>query len=278
MLIDSHCHIQALAAGDQDAVLERARARGVRGFLVPATRLEEADDVLDLCVRHEDVVCALGVHPHDASSWRAGDRERLAGLLREESVVAVGECGLDFHYDNSPRTTQEDVMREQWGLAIEHDLPVVVHNRDSDPTMLRILHEPSFRALKADFHSFAGGAEMARELLERGHYLGVTGMVTFKRADNIRELVEMVPEDRLLVETDTPFLAPEPYRGKQNEPAWVVEVATRAASVRNESVEALGRATTENFLRLFKKASSLRRRLESDVARDESGQIPANQG
>lgn len=250
-LIDSHCHLQSLPADERDRALDEARERGVTGFLVPATRLDEADDILDLCRYHADVWCALGVHPHEASSWADGDDRRLRELLDEPQVVAVGECGLDFHYDNAPRDVQERVLRTQWELAIDAGLPAVVHNRDSDEAMLAVVGDPGFAALAADFHSFAGSLAMADELIARGFYLGVTGMVTFKRADNIRQILARIPDDRLLVETDTPYLAPVPHRGKPNRPAWVVEVAARVAEERGWTPEATGRRTTDNFHALF---------------------------
>lgn len=255
-LIDSHCHLQSLPPGERDEALDRARARGVAGFLVPATRLDETDEILDLCRRHSDVWCALGVHPHEASSWQPGDAQRLDSLLGESGVVAVGECGLDFHYDHSPRADQVEVMLEQWGLALQRGLPVVVHNRDSDEAMLQALMRPECAELRADFHSFAGHLDTAASLIERGFYLGVTGMVTFKRAENIRTIVRAIPSDRILVETDSPFLAPAPHRGKPNEPAWVVEVAQRAALERGESLDVLGEQSTANFRRLFSRVPS----------------------
>ena len=250
-LIDSHCHLQSLDPGEREAALDEARDRGVGGFLVPATRLDEAEGILDLCRRHDDVWCALGVHPHDADSWRPGDGRRLAALLAEPDVLAVGECGLDFHYDNSPRETQIAVFRRQMELALEADLPVVVHNRSSDEAMLETVLRDELADLRADFHSFAGSLEMARALIERGFYLGVTGMVTFKRAENIRAILAEIPPDRLLVETDTPYLAPVPHRGRPNRPAYVVEVAVKVAELAGEAVEAVARRTSDNFSRLF---------------------------
>ena len=254
-VVDSHCHLQSLEAGDRERALDAARERGVAGFLVPAIRLDDADLLLELAHRHRDVWCALGVHPHEAASWRPGDRERLRGLLADPKAVAVGECGLDFHYDHSPRELQLTAMREQWELAIELDLPAVVHNRDSNETMLAAVREPEFTGLQADFHSFAGGLPMARDLIGRGFYLGFTGMITFPRADNVREVIPDLPPDRELVETDTPYLAPVPYRGKPNRPAFVVEVCRRLAEERGESYEATARRTSENFFRLFAKAA-----------------------
>jgi TatD DNase family protein len=254
--IDSHCHLQSLPPDERESALDRARERGVRGFLVPAIRLDEADDILAFCHRHPDVWCALGVHPHDASSWQPGDRERLRSLLADPKAVAVGECGLDFYYDHSPRDVQDRVLREQWELALELDLPVIVHNRDSNDEMLALFREETFRGLKADFHSFAGGLEMARGLLERGAYLGLSGMITFPRADNVREVIPILPPDRCLVETDTPYLAPVPYRGKPNRPAYVVEVAECLARETGETPEQVARRTGEAFFRLFAKAAA----------------------
>ena len=170
--------------------------------------------------------------------------------------IAVGECGLDFHYDHAPRATQLAVLREQWSLAVELELPAVVHNRESNEAMLAALAEPGFEVLQADFHSFAGGLEMARDLIARGFYLGFTGMITFRAAENVREVIPHLPPDRELVETDTPYLAPVPYRGKPNRPAYVVEVARRLAEERAETYDATAQRTTANFFELFRKAGA----------------------
>lgn len=254
MLIDSHCHLQSLDPDDRERALDEARERGVRGFLVPAIRLADAPELLALCQRHPDVWCALGTHPHEAAGWREGDAERLAELAADPKCVAIGECGLDFHYDHAPRDVQGGVMREQWRVAIDLGLPVVVHNRESNEAMLAAVAEPEFAALQADFHSFAGGLAMAGELIPRGFYLGFTGMITFRAADNVREVIPHLPPDRELVETDTPYLAPVPYRGKPNRPAYVVEVARRLAEERGETYEETCRRTGENFGRLFARA------------------------
>ncbi len=255
-MIDSHCHLQSLSADERERALDAARRRGVRGFLVPATRLDEAEDILALCHRHADVWCALGTHPHEAATWGAGDAERLAGLLADPRAVAVGECGLDFHYDHAPRPVQLAVMREQWLLAVELGLPVVVHNRDSNEAMLGAVEEPAFAGLAADFHSFAGGLAMAGRLLARGFYLGLSGMITFPKAGNVREVLSILPADRALVETDTPYLAPVPYRGQPNRPAYVIEIAHCLAAATGEAPETVARRTSENFFRLFAKAGA----------------------
>ncbi len=254
VLVDSHCHLQSLEPDERERALDAARERGVRGFLVPAIRLEQAEEILALCHAHDDVWCALGVHPHDAQSWQEGDEDRLRSLLADPKAVAVGECGLDFFYDHAPRDVQDRVMRAQWRLACELDLPVVVHNRESNEAMLEVVRDPEFAALRADFHSFAGGLAMARELVERGFSFGFSGMITFPKADNVREVLAILPPDRALVETDTPYLAPIPYRGKPNRPAYVVEVAERLAREAGESFEATCQRTGENFFRLFSKA------------------------
>lgn len=251
MLVDSHCHLQSLDPDDRERALDEARERGVGGFLVPAIRLAEAEELLALCHRHPDVWCALGTHPHHAADWGEGDAERLAALAADPKCVAVGECGLDFHYDHSPRDVQGRAMREQWRVALALGLPVVVHNRESNEAMLAAVAEPEFAALAADFHSFAGGLEMAEALIARGFYLGFTGMITFRAADNVREVIPLLPPDRELVETDTPYLAPVPHRGKPNRPAYVVEVARRLAEERGETYEETCRRTGENFRRLF---------------------------
>jgi TatD DNase family protein len=252
-LIDSHCHLQSLPPAERERALDHARERGVNGFLVPAIRLAEAEDILAFCHRHPDVWCALGVHPHDAGTWQPGDRESLRALLADPKAVAVGECGLDFYYDHSPRDVQGRVLREQWELAVELGLPVVVHNRDSNDAMLAAVREPAFKSLEADFHSFAGGVPMAEELIARGFYLGFTGMITFPKAGNVREVIPLLPPDRCLVETDTPYLAPMPYRGKPSRPAYVVEIAARLAEETGETFEDVCRRTGENFFRLFGK-------------------------
>src|SRR6185295_2032342 len=255
MLIDSHCHLQSLEPDDRERALDEARARGVRGFLVPAIRLEQAEEIRALCHAHEDVWCALGVHPHDASSWQPGDDRRLFELLADSKAVAVGECGLDFFYDHAPREVQESVLRAQWEIACELDLPVVVHNRDSNEAMLEIVRDPAFASLRADFHSFAGGLDMARELIERGFTLGLSGMITFPKAGNDREVIPILPPDKVLVETDTPYLAPIPHRGKPNRPAYVVEIAARLAEETGETFEQVAERTGENFFRLFSRAA-----------------------
>ncbi len=252
--IDSHCHLQLLPPNEREAALDAARERGVCGFLVPAIRLDEAETLLHFSHQHADVWCALGVHPHAAASWQPGDEKRLAELLQDPKVVAVGECGLDFYYDHAPREQQIAVLRQQFELALGLDLPVIVHNRDSNEEMLAVIRRPELTRLSGDFHSFAGGLEMGRELAARGFHLGMSGLITFKRADNVRAVLPFVPQEQLLVETDTPYLAPIPYRGQPNCPAYVVEIAARLAQELNLSLVQICEKTSENFFRLFQRA------------------------
>jgi TatD DNase family protein len=254
-LVDSHCHLQYLDPDERAAAVARARARGVDGFLIPATRLDQAEELIAWCRSHENTWCALGVHPHDAASWKAGDERRLADLVADPHVVAVGECGLDFYYDHAPRAVQEEVLRAQWRVAVAAGLPAIVHNRDSNERMLAILAEREFAALRADFHSFAGGVEMARTLVARDFAFGFSGMITFAKADNVREVIPLVPRRRLLVETDTPYLAPVPHRGKPNEPAFTCEIAERLGRELGLELDEVAELTTRNFFELFPRAA-----------------------
>jgi TatD DNase family protein len=257
VLIDSHCHLQHFAVDERRAAIGRARARGVEGFLIPAVRAEEWDELLVFCEHEPGVWCALGVHPHDAASWTDDHPRRLRDLLAHPCAVAVGECGLDFHYDHAPREVQERVFRAQIEIALELGLPVVVHNRDSNDAMTTVVGDPAHRGLKVDFHSFAGGRAMARVLLALPLDLafGISGMVTFPKADNVREVLPEIPRERLLVETDTPYLAPVPYRGQRNEPAYVVETAERLARELAMPAAELADLTTTNSHRFFERAS-----------------------
>lgn len=254
-VVDSHCHLQLIEPDELDDVLRAARDRGVRGFLVPAITLDDADRLLELCARHDDVWCALGVHPHEAKRWGRGDAERLHDLLGEPGVVAVGECGLDFYYDNSPREQQVKAMREQWDVALDVGLPVIVHNRESNEKMVEIAELPAYAELRADFHSFAGGLEMAKALAsDDRHVFGLSGMITFPKADNVREVIPELDRSRILVETDTPYLAPVPHRGKPNRPAYVVEVSERLAAEWEVDAEEVAATTSETFFRFFERA------------------------
>lgn len=254
-VIDSHCHLQSLPPGDLETILDRARDRGVRGFLVPGIRFEDADRLLELCARHADVWCALGVHPHEAKQWTRGSQERLGDLLSQPGVVAVGECGLDFHYDLAPRDRQLVAVVEQWELARALDLPVIVHNRESDEVIAaEVVARPALAGVRGVFHSFSGSDDLLAAVLTAGFHVGYSGMVTFKAADNVRGALAQTPLEKVLVETDSPYLAPVPHRGKPNEPGFVVEVARRVAEEKGVTAEDLAARTSQTFFELFQRA------------------------
>ncbi|MDR3672120.1 MAG: TatD family hydrolase [Holophaga sp.] len=249
MLVDSHCHlIGSYPAEDgPEAVLARARQAGVDGFIAVATDLVDAPLVLDLAARHRDVQAALGLHPHEAASWDAGTGARLETLLRDPNVRFVGETGLDWHYDLSPRDVQETVFREHIRIARRLAKPVTVHTREAPLETLRILREEGADQVGGIIHCFSEDRAFAREALDLGFYLSFSGIVTFRNADPIREVAAWAPEDRILVETDSPFLAPVPFRGKPNEPAFVTHVAAQVARLRNLAPERLAEITTWNL-------------------------------
>ncbi len=251
-MIDSHAHLAMFAAGERQAVLDRAGAAGITRVLVPATGPEDLDAVAELALKFPDrVVVALGFHPHEARHLGPDARRRIETLLAGPGVAAVGEIGLDYFYDHSTHDEQHRALAYQLGLARELGLPVVLHHRDAWLDFLAALDAvPGIRGVA---HSFTEGADGAAEMARRGLYVGISGMVTFPRGDNIREAARAVPADRLLVETDSPYLAPVPHRGKRNEPAWVRLVAERVAAERQVALETLDAETDANFARLFLK-------------------------
>lgn len=258
--IDSHCHLDMLPAWveglppeehdrDIDAAIARAKAAGVRWILNPGVTWDDFPRVRAIAERYENVFIAAGIHPHDAESWSEGAMPRLAELAAHPRVVAIGECGLDYYYDNAPREKQQRAFREQIRVAKQLDLPLIVHTRDAEADTMRILEEEG--ATRAVFHCFTGSRELALAALERGYYLSFSGVVTFKKAESLRELAREVPDDRFLIETDAPYLAPPPYRGKRNEPAYVVKIAETLAEVRQAPVEAIAENATRNTIRFF---------------------------
>ena len=249
-MIDSHAHVAMFPREERDDVLQRAEDAGVRLVLVPATGPEDFDEVRRVVQeRPERTVAALGFHPHDAESFDAGWKRRLEAALEEPGVVAVGEIGLDYYYDNSPREDQRAALRWQLALARERGMPVVLHHRDAWDDFVAILDEVPGVAGVA--HSFTEGAAGAAAMMERGLHVGISGMVTFPRGDNIREAARAVSAGRLLVETDSPFLAPVPHRGKRNEPAWVTVVAEAVARLGGRDVAEVEAETDAAFEALF---------------------------
>lgn len=257
MFVDSHAHIDGEAFdADRDEVVERARAAGVRWILNVGTgdphsgNLERAVAVAE---KYEGVYAAVGVHPHDARLYDDDAERRLVEILRSGGrVVGLGEIGLDYHYDNSPRDVQREVFARQLRLAREMSLPVVIHSRDADDDTLAILRsELAGTNVRGVMHCFGGGIGLAQGALELDFMISFAGNVTFKKADNLRDVAAVVPDDRLLVETDCPYLSPVPLRGRRNEPAHVVETVRFLAELRAQDALEVSRLTAENFARLF---------------------------
>ena len=248
--VDSHAHLTMFEPEELPAVVRRAHENGVGTILAPATSPGDLGRVLEIVTEYEAVVGAAGVHPHDARLLDDGAKRAIQEALAQDGIVAVGEIGLDYYYDNSPREDQRKALEWQLDLALEVDLPVVLHNRESWDDMITVLRHRAGR-LRGVCHSFAEGPEEARTAVELGLFLGVSGMVTFKWADRIRKAVRGVPEDRLLVETDSPYLAPIPYRGRRNEPAYVVATGERLAQERETTAVAVEEKTTAAFSSMF---------------------------
>jgi TatD DNase family protein len=239
-----------------EAMLERARAVGVTRFLIPGTTLQDSAAAVDLARDHDGVLAAVGVHPHEAKDFDpARDGEALEALARSPRVAAIGEIGLDFHYDLSPRDRQIEVLEWMLGLAARLGLPAVLHNRESGTEMLAQLRRFPARERPGVFHSFSENAEYGKRALDLGYLVSFSGMITFRAADNVRDAAKGLPLEAMLIETDTPFLAPAPHRGKPCEPAYVVETAKKLAEVKGADLEAVAAATTSNFERLFLSAA-----------------------
>jgi TatD DNase family protein len=245
--VDSHCHVSM--AEDAAAQLERAREAGVAGFIVPGTNAADNDRVVRLAAEHSDVWAAVGYHPHDAKHFDAAAEESIRRLADEPRVVGIGEVGLDYHYDFSPREVQRDVLRRHIEIAREKGKPLIIHNRESTEDLLAIVREAG--ELRGVLHSFTESWEVARQFLDLGLYISFSGIVTFNSAEMLRETARRVPHDRVLIETDAPYLAPVPHRGRKNEPAYVVRVAELLASLWGMETADVARTTTANAGSLF---------------------------
>jgi TatD DNase family protein len=255
MLIDSHCHLDfPELKAERDGVLARARDAGVDLMVTISTRVRRFDEVLGIAQAHDNVFCSVGTHPHHAAEEPDITAEELIRLASHPKVVAIGEAGLDYHYDNSPRDLQEQGFRTHIAAARATGLPLVIHAREADDDIARILEEETaIGAFPFVLHCFTGGPELAWRGLALDGYLSFSGVLTFKTAEALRGIAGVASLDRLLVETDAPYLAPEPLRGRTNEPANVVHTAAKLALVRGLSEEEIGHATTDNFFRLFSK-------------------------
>ena len=258
MLVDSHCHLNYKGlVEDQQGVLDRARAAGVEAMLNISTRASEWDQVVVLAEREPDVWASVGVHPHDADTHPDVETATLVERARHPRVVGIGESGLDFYYDKSDRDRQRASFRSHIAAARETGLPIIVHTRDAEEDTHKILADEMGKgAYTGVIHCFTASAEFGRKALDLGLYISISGIVTFKNAKDLQAAARTVPLDRLLIETDSPFLAPVPHRGRPCEPAYVADTARFLAELRGETLEQLSSATSANFRALFAKAAA----------------------
>ena len=256
-LIDSHCHLNYEGLAErQEEVLAAARGRGVEGFLNISTRQREWNDVIGVAERNADVWATVGVHPHEADAHPDLGAKALTEAATHSRVIAIGECGLDYYYDKSDRQAQRERFQAHIEAARQTGLPLVVHTREAEADTAEML-EAAVRegGITGVLHCFTGSAELARKGLDLGFYVSLSGIVTFKNAADLQETAKWLPADQMLVETDSPFLAPVPHRGQKCEPAFVADTAAFVAGLRGVEPEELGEATTANFFKLFKKAA-----------------------
>ena len=252
-LVDSHCHLDYAEPAERPEIIARARRAGVETMLTICTRLGEFAGVRAIAEADPEIWCSVGVHPHEAAAEPDADTARIVAFTDHPKVVGIGETGLDFYYDHSTRERQAELFRAHAAASRETGLPLIVHTRDADPETAQILNEE--RPPKGVIHCFSTGRDLAVAALDLGLYISLSGIVTFKNAALLREIARELPLDRLLIETDAPYLAPVPLRGRKNEPAYIVHTATAVAALRGIPVEELAQRTAENFFRLFDKAA-----------------------
>lgn len=255
MLVDSHCHLDFPDFQNElDAIVDRARAAGLSRMVTISTWVSKFPNVRAIAERFDDVFCSVGTHPHHADKELDVTVADLVALTKHPKVVAIGEAGLDYHYDNSPREAQETGFRNHIAAARETQLPLVIHAREADQDVANILEEESSKG-KFPFvlHCFTGGEDLAKRGIALGGYVSFSGILTFKTGENLRKIAASLPEDRILVETDAPYLAPLPFRGKRNEPSYVVNTTRMLAETRGIASERAHEITTANFHRLFAK-------------------------
>ena len=257
ILVDSHCHLDYYKEedGELDAVVARARAAGVATMVTIGTRISEFERVRRIAERYDDVYCTVGIHPHEAASEPKVDVADLVALTRHPKVIGIGETGLDFYYDHSPRDRQAEVFRTHIAAAREAGLPLIVHSRGADAETAEMLQASATGgALQGLIHCFSTTRQLSDKAIEIGFLISISGILTFKNAIELREIAREIPIKQLLVETDAPYLAPVPHRGKRNEPAFVTHTADQLAALRSMAPADLAAATTANFFRLFTKA------------------------
>jgi TatD DNase family protein len=252
MFIDTHAHLfYPNFENETEQVIERAKQDGVDYILVPATDLKTSKQVISLTEKFDMIYGAVGIHPHDSKAWNSSLVSQIEKLAKNKKIVAIGEIGLDYYYDFSPKEKQIEAFKAQIELALKLDLPVIIHNRDSDEDMMEIIGSYCSAGLKGQFHCFNGSLEDAMELVNMNYMLSFTGNITFKKADNLRHILKHIPPDHLLLETDSPFMTPVPHRGKRNEPSYVKYVADKIAEIQNLRVEDVAKITSFNTFKLF---------------------------
>lgn len=258
MLIDSHCHLEYEGlVEDRQGVLARAREAGIGGFLNISTRLREWDAVIATATREPDVWASVGIHPHEADAHADLGEAALLEAAAHPKVIGIGETGLDYYYDKSDRDVQRALFRTHISVARQTGLPLIIHTRDAEGDTAQIIEDEMAKgAFPALIHCFTASADFGRRMLEQGLTISLSGIVTFKNAKDLQAIAAALPEDRFLVETDAPFLAPIPHRGRTCEPAFTADTARHVANLRNISPEALAAATTRNFFALFTKAAA----------------------
>jgi len=251
VLTDSHCHLAMLEESRASEVLMRARSAGVRGFVVPGTQAEDSELASKLPEREEGVWAAVGFHPHEAKDCDDQAFSRIQKLADVSGVVAIGEIGLDYHYMHSEKEVQRDVFVRHLQLARTRSLPVIIHNRESSEDLLELLESEQARGVRGVLHSFTESFEIAKRLLDLGFYISFSGILTFRNAEALRSTASRIPPERVLIETDTPFLSPIPHRGKENEPAFVSHIAKQLSSLWSVDIDRVCEQTTANFEKLF---------------------------
>src|SRR3989339_979009 len=252
MFIDTHTHLfYPNFEGDVDKVIERAVQTGVDYMIVPGTDLATSLQAIELAEKYDNIYASVGVHPHDSKDWNDSLIEKLEELAKNKKVVAIGEIGLDYYYDFSPREIQIKAFESQIQLALKLNLPIIVHNREANDDVMNIARKYKDSGLRAQYHCFAGSIADARELVEMHHYISFPGIVTFKNADSIRKVLSRVAIENLLLETDSPFMTPVPHRGERNEPAYIKLIAEKIAEIHHLTLQDVGKATSYNAYKLF---------------------------
>ena len=257
MYVDSHCHLDDADFADEgvDEIVNRAKAAGVGHFLTICTRIVEFDKILATANHSPLIHCTVGTHPHHAEedSELNVTCDEIVAYTKNPKVVGIGETGLDYHYNHSPADKQQKVFATHIEAGLAADLPLIIHTREADDDTIRLMHDVGGGKSRGVMHCFSGDRKLAAESLELGYYISFSGIITFKKADELREVVKHVPIERILIETDAPWLAPVPHRGKRNEPSYVVLTAQTVAQLKGIPVEEVAEKTTDNFFRLFSK-------------------------